>query len=696
MSMHFLPKLAAAVLAGGLAALAMPNVPSAHMSVLFGLFSLVAVLAYVRHKFEHAFWISALAAATALGCTVTLQSVERENSRMAVRYGPVEDALVRVISDPYLEKQARVELVESPRAGREMILILRDGGTSPEYGQTIRVSGSAYGSFLTVSVWSHSDAPAPALSPLEQFRFVCLKLRDAVDRAILRAGPPPAFLAFTRAELFGKRCDLDAPMLRILQDNGLTHIIAVSGMHTTMLAAVLFFFLVPMLGRAAAGWVTIVAVAGFAAMVGLQPSVVRAAIGTSLALVGTSIGRPVRILNILSASFIVELMLFPEHLRNAGFQLSYLSVLALAVADIAIRPERFALRDGSGVLRSPPAWSRWFLPLILIQMFTAPLTAHLFYRWSWLSILSNLLFLPVFTFLICLAAVASLLAFPWPSLASALFWLGDASLRPMLHILSGLPGWFSVSSNFGQLPFWLLILFTVLWTVFLLWAPKRPRYLLGGAAVFLAMFSAYPCIHGCTVPLTLMMGGERVPYAAVIQGRRILHAQIDLPQQVPVGALRPLVKEFLREGIHTIESLDARPEVREALRIEFGLGKNPSPKSVERAEPGGFRYRNAGLDFRYLPPVSDRPETSAKERICAVAVKPDDYGHAVLRAENAPHLVYVVGRVDPDLLRRIMIDMEDRGVKMVYSSSVDGRLNIRLDEKSGWHLSTELSETMNP
>ncbi|MDP4272195.1 MAG: ComEC/Rec2 family competence protein, partial [Bacteroidota bacterium] len=117
---------------------------------------------------------------------------------------------------------------------------------------------------------------------------------------------------------------------------GLSHLMAVSGMQTAMIFAMVMFLLgfIPKNTK----WfkikfvITLVILWVFTFVTGLSPSVVRASLMLSVFLLGGLFERPVSPFNSLAFSGFIILLLNPMTLFDIGFQLSYAAVISILIA----------------------------------------------------------------------------------------------------------------------------------------------------------------------------------------------------------------------------------------------------------------------------------------------------------------------------------------------------------------------------
>jgi competence protein ComEC len=130
-----------------------------------------------------------------------------------------------------------------------------------------------------------------------------------------------------QATLIGATAKLDRMWTEDYRSTGTYHALVISGTHVMVLAAVFLFFLrlcaVP---RGASIILTILAAWFYAGITGWQEPVLRSASGMSLFGIGRCFFREGRLLNILAAIALLFLVVDPEQLFDAGFQLSFMAV----------------------------------------------------------------------------------------------------------------------------------------------------------------------------------------------------------------------------------------------------------------------------------------------------------------------------------------------------------------------------------
>lgn len=266
------------------------------------------------------------------------------------------------------------------------------------------------------------------------------------------------------ALLTGRQTELSAQDRSDFSRSGLSHVVAVSGMHISFLAGFLDL-LFPGTNKKTI-FLQIGLIFFFAAMTGNCPGAWRAAFLCSTALLASLLGRRSDALTSLSVALLLLLLCNPFSVANIGLQFSFAATLGIFLLG---QPLHRSLR------KTLPERGRRLLALPLsvftlslgAMVFTTPLTALYFCQVSLIAPLSNLL-TNVLVFASFLGGLLSVLV-------AALF----APLGALLAALTALPArlFLFLAHAFASLPFaavtvhsfYYLCFFTVLYAVLLLW-----------------------------------------------------------------------------------------------------------------------------------------------------------------------------------------------------------------------------------
>ncbi len=179
-----------------------------------------------------------------------------------------------------------------------------------------------------------------------------LAARGRLDRLEVLAGREEnASAAIVRAMTLGESRGVDPETRSQFERSGAYHVLVVSGLHVGLLAA-LAIGLVRATGVSIRlAWVTGATVAfGYALLLGSDLPVSRAAWMLAAYLAASAVYRRRQSLNVISAVALAFLCWRPAWLADVGFQLSFLSVAAIAaigapLVEQIVRPRQLALRD---------------------------------------------------------------------------------------------------------------------------------------------------------------------------------------------------------------------------------------------------------------------------------------------------------------------------------------------------------------
>lgn len=135
-----------------------------------------------------------------------------------------------------------------------------------------------------------------------------------------------------QAFLLGDRYDIPKYFYDLCKLSGVAHIIAISGFNVGIVAYMIFLLLKMFpIPREAQYILTMAFLVFYAFLTGGQPPVVRATIMAVVFLAGFLVERDQESVNTLSLAALILLLMNPLNLFDAGFQLSFISVLAILI-----------------------------------------------------------------------------------------------------------------------------------------------------------------------------------------------------------------------------------------------------------------------------------------------------------------------------------------------------------------------------
>ncbi|MDX1643464.1 MAG: ComEC/Rec2 family competence protein, partial [Thermoanaerobaculia bacterium] len=226
--------------------------------------------------------------------------------------------------------------------------------------------------------------------------------------------------AMARALLLGESEALPVAWLLALRRLGLGHLIAVSGLHVGLAAGVVWLGLAALAPQRR--WAPVaVSVGLYLALVGARPSLLRASVMTLIALASLATERRPITRNAWAAAIGGMVLWQPRLLLDLGFQLTAAATLGL----ICLAPA--LTRRWREVL---PAWLALALAAgVAAHLFTLPWSVGVFFLWSPISILLNLVAVP-WTAVTLVVSFAVLVAGDLPGIGSAAWWLLDRVVAP--------------------------------------------------------------------------------------------------------------------------------------------------------------------------------------------------------------------------------------------------------------------------
>lgn len=322
-------------------------------------------------------------------------------------------------------------------------------------------------------------------------------LREAARVTVaerLRAGLPLAEGALAAALAMGDRGTVPKPVQQAFRDAGVAHLLAISGLHMSMIAALLFAGargLLALWPRAAlrldlkkpAAVLALMGTAGYLMLSGANVPAQRAFLMTSLVLLAVLLNRTAISPRVVALAAAAVLLAQPQALAGPSFQMSFAAVLALVAVWELASPRLATWRRAREsdtcrwLIRATALYLGGILLTSLVAgLATMPFAAFHFNRVAVWGLPANMLAVPIM----------GLWVMPWLLAAIALVPLGleGAVMTPLGWGLSALrwtaetvAAWPGASASVPSMPTWGLAAVTLggLWLC--LW--RRPWRLLG-------------------------------------------------------------------------------------------------------------------------------------------------------------------------------------------------------------------------
>lgn len=282
--------------------------------------------------------------------------------------------------------------------------------TNPgEYSR--KLHWKAQGVRYQIDIKQYENIRVQAFSQGCPFLNFCSDIRQQCCEKLLdQLGPRRG--GFAIALVLGDRSFLSREDYIQFQQSGLLHLIAISGLHVSLLFSLINItlrrFWHSYTGRS---FTTIFILVLYAFFSGLQPPIVRATLVLAIYTLAPLFGRKTNSLNSLGVAAFLILCFRPLQLFLPGFQLSFVACW-LIIQTVSMKGDR---DDSSSISYNKNKILQAFLISWVASLATFPLTAYHFHQitpWSWLFSVLTLPFI-VFSFLGTLLLLFSPFALGW-------------------------------------------------------------------------------------------------------------------------------------------------------------------------------------------------------------------------------------------------------------------------------------------
>ncbi len=384
-------------------------------------------------------------------------------------------------------------------------------------------------------------------------RYLPQRLRHTVLGRLEELFPEDT-IAFAKALLLGDTDDLSYEQDIALQVGGIRHIVAVSGLHVSILFALIYLlagkkrYLTALLG--------IPALCLFALMAGLTPSILRACVMQSLMMLALLLGREYDPPSALAFAVVVILGLNPFAVTSVSFQLSCGCIVGIFL--FSGRFQRYFARFTKGKTFKAKL-AQWLIGSLSVtvstMIVTVPLSAYYFETISLIGLLTNLLTLPIVSVIfygIIAALGLSFLLMPLGGFVAAVISLLMRYVLLVAELLSKVP-FAAVYTASGYILLWIVLCY-ILFGIFWLCGRKHMGKTIFAMLVLLIFATAFSWIEP-------RLDDYRVTVLDVGQGQSILLQSrgetylVDCGGSSDKNAANQTVVELRSQGISRIDGV---------------------------------------------------------------------------------------------------------------------------------------------
>ncbi len=225
------------------------------------------------------------------------------------------------------------------------------------------------------------------------------KLREKVNNVYDNVFPV-RYAGIVKAIVTGDKNLIDDTIGDIFRLSGIFHLMAISGLHVSILTLLLYQLLNGLLhiNRKGASLITVLFLLFYMAFTGSSVSTVRAVIMGSVILLGRLIDRDGDDLNSISLAAILLLLYEPLYLYDIGFQLSFMTVTGIVLGAKRLKKNKKLPEEIKNTLGIP----------LIASLVSFPLLAHHFYYIPAIGILVNILIAPFVSALLVFSLLCGL------------------------------------------------------------------------------------------------------------------------------------------------------------------------------------------------------------------------------------------------------------------------------------------------
>ena len=497
-------------------------------------------------------WYSAeyVAPAARMDGTVCYAELRAADYSTETAYGSVFDGTMRLDGKSYLVR-TYLQDTTGVAPGNYLYGTFRFRATTPE-----SMEASDYHSGKGIFLLAYQADAVSVIDYPPTRRDIPARIRRKID-SILEACFAPEAYPFAKALLIGDTSSLDYKTDTDFKISGIRHVVAVSGLHVSILFSVLSAL--TFRKRWLTALIAFPALCVFAAVAGFTPSVNRACIMCGLMLLAMLVNREYDGPSALSFAVLVLLLWNPYSITSASLQMSAAGVAGIYLFEPQIRKWLISQwgqeNGGRGKNRLISCLSGSASISLSVLLLTAPLSAYYFGTVSLVGVVTNLLTLWIIGAVFCGVAGVCLLYFWMPAAAMALSKLIAWPIRYVLQVsecMSDIP----MAAVYTQNPYliaWLV--FVYLLVVFFLCSQNRRPMLLtccGVLGLCFALTAGWMEPLSAELSFTMLDVGQGQCLLIQSEGKNFL---VDCGGDTDRGAADLAAESLLSQGIARLDAL---------------------------------------------------------------------------------------------------------------------------------------------
>ena len=273
----------------------------------------------------------------------------------------------------------------------------------------------------------------------------------------------PETVSWLHALVLGDKAELDKPLIQLFQRWGLSHILAISGLHVGIIVGLIYFIFVrfSITTKEKAQVIIMIFLPIYAILAGSEPSVLRASFMIVVVLLFHRYQIRYQYADVISIIFLLLILYDPYIVYHIGFQFSFAVTFGLLLS-------HQIMRDTSSNLKKMIQIS------FISQMVILPLQLYYFSIFEPLSILVNVIVVPYFSLFVIPVMFFLLLMLPLPSILlqplDRLFsFINEYFLQALVFVDTHLHHPFII----GKFPFIYFLIYYVIFVLLMIYYEKQ-------------------------------------------------------------------------------------------------------------------------------------------------------------------------------------------------------------------------------